>query len=367
MASAGIRIHLHLEFAAGRKPHTAPPFLFHVDLTLPGTGVTAIFGHSGSGKTTLLRCLAGLQQATGEIHMLDETWQGEGIYLPVHQRPLGYVFQEASLLPHLTGHKNLAFALKRSKQNASLDEQQHIIELMGIKDVLPKRPEQMSGGERQRVAIARALMIKPKVLLFDEPLAALDQSRKQEILPYLERLKSLYPIPIIYVTHSANEVARLADYLVVMSNGRDVAQGPISEVLNQLDLPIKLGEDTGVVVHARICEKLPDWHLLRAEFNGGQLWVRDDGDQIGNEVRIRVLARDVSLAQVAHRDSSIVNLLQGSLVAIVDDEHPAMCLSRIKVGEQFIIARTTKYSVYQLGLAIGSAVWLQIKSVAIVR
>ncbi|HEX5394570.1 MAG TPA: molybdenum ABC transporter ATP-binding protein, partial [Rhodocyclaceae bacterium] len=184
-----------------------PGFLLDVDLQLPTKGVTALFGPSGSGKTSLLRCVAGLERAPGRLMVNGEVWQDERIFLPVHRRPLGYVFQEASLFPHLTVQGNLDFGAKRSKGRDGVDRAA-ILDLLGIAHLLPRTPDKLSGGERQRVAIARALFTAPRLLLMDEPLAALDTQRKREILPYLERLHDSLSIPILYVSHAPDEVAR---------------------------------------------------------------------------------------------------------------------------------------------------------------
>lgn len=358
-----INLELKLSNAAAGEDN----FTLQLELKLPADGVTVVFGHSGSGKTTFLRCLAGLQEARGSICLNQEVWLSQDSCMPCHKRSIGYVFQEASLLPHLSVKKNLRYGLKRSLNPSSEREQQDIINLMGIAHTLNRYPAQLSGGERQRAAIARALMIKPQLLLMDEPLAALDPARKQEILPYLEKLKHTLSVPMVYVTHSPDEVARLADYLVVMESGRCVAQGKLTEVLSRLDLPLKMGEDTGVVVSATVVEKSAQWSLIKASFDGGQLWVRDDGDPVGAQVRIRVLARDISIAKSAHSDTSIVNVLEGRVLEITADKHPAMSLSKIQVGGQIFIARTTNYSNHQLGITTGSRVWIQLKSVAVVR
>jgi len=212
------------------------------------TMVTANLGQSGPGKTTLLRCIAGLERAErGFLSFNGEVWQDGQTFLPTHKRPLGYVFQEASLFPHLTVMGNQRYGLTRSKaeQNVSLD---HAIELLGIGALLERKPERLSGGERQRVGIARALAVSPRILLMDEPLAALDLARKQEILPYLERLRDELEIPLLYVTHSPDEVGRLANHLVALKGGTVVAQGPLAETLARIDLPIRLGEERGVVL-----------------------------------------------------------------------------------------------------------------------
>jgi molybdate transport system ATP-binding protein len=213
-----------------------PGFVLDVDLSLPGRGVTALFGHSGSGKTTLLRCIAGLERAPlGRLAVDGEVWQDASQWLPPHKRPIGYVFQEASLFAHLTVMGNLHYGLKRLRcaPRISLDQ---AIELLGIGHLLDRKPDTLSGGERQRVGIARALAVSPRLLLMDEPLAALDLKRKQEILPYLERLHDELEIPVLYVSHSPDEVTRLADHLVAMEGGRVVAYGPLADTLARLDL-----------------------------------------------------------------------------------------------------------------------------------
>ena len=307
-------------------------FCLDVDLTLPGRGVTALFGHSGSGKTTLLRCIAGLERApVGVLRVGGEVWQDENRWLPTHRRPLGYVFQEASLFPHLSVLGNLRYGMQRisAAQRVSLDQ---AIELLGIGSLLERKPDRLSGGERSRVGIARSLAVSPRLLLMDEPLAALDLKRKQEILPYLEKLHDELEIPVLYVSHVPGEVARLADHLVVLEQGRVLANGPLGETLARLDLPIRLGEDTGVVIDATIASRDPDWHLARADFPGGSLWVRDNGQPIGHPVRVRILARDVSIAQQRIDGTSILNTLPARVQAIVEDTHPALALVRLDVG-----------------------------------
>lgn len=351
-----------------------PGFSLDVDLDLPARGVTALFGHSGSGKTSLLRCIAGLERAPlGRLTINGEVWQDDGAkgqrsrghWLPTHQRPLGYVFQEASLFPHLTVMGNLRYGLQRSTGavRVSLDQ---AIELLGIGHLLERKPEQLSGGERQRVGMARALALSPRLLLMDEPLAALDVKRKQEILPYLERLHAELDIPVIYVSHSPDEVARLADHIVVMDGGRAVAAGPLKDTLARLDLPIHLGEDAGVVLDAVVAERDAQWHLACVEFPGGSLWVRDAGHALGQAVRVRILARDVSIALQRITHTSIQNCLSAVVDEIADDHHPALALVRLKVGQSPVLARLTRRSAVGLGLSPGLPVWVQIKAVALV-
>ena len=354
---AGIQARFYLDW---------PGFTLDVDLDLPARGVTALFGHSGSGKTTLLRCVAGLQRAPqGRLVVNGDIWQDDGHWRPTHQRPLGYVFQEASLFPHLTVIGNLRYGMRRvtGAQRVSLDG---AIELLGIGALLERKPEHLSGGERQRVSMARALALSPRLLLMDEPLAALDLKRKQEILPYLERLHRELDIPVLYVSHAPDEVARLADHIVALDAGRVVAAGPLRETLARLDLPIRLGEDAGVVLDAVVAERDPAWHLTRVTFAGGSLWVRDAGHALGQPVRVRVLARDVSIALQPVPHTSILNCLSATVDAMAQDDHPAMTLLRLSVGASPMLARLTRRSADELALAPGLGVWVQIKAAALI-
>ncbi len=346
-----------------------PGFTLDVDLQLPGRGVTALFGASGSGKTTCLRAIAGLEHAPGGyLSVNGEVWQdnSRGVFVPTHQRPLGYVFQEASLFPHLSIRRNLEYGLRRVPEADRKVSLHHAVELLGIAPLLERMPDKLSGGEKQRVAIARALATSPRILLMDEPLAALDLKRKNEILPYLERLHDALEIPVLYVSHAPDEVARLADHLVVLEHGRALASGPLSETLARLDLPISLGEDTGVVLAGEIAELDADWHLARVAFAGGSLWVRDSGVPVGRPVRVRILARDVSIALDTHSDSSILNVLPATVEQLVDDTHPALSLVRLNLEGVALIARITRRSAARLALHPGQRVWAQIKAVALI-
>jgi molybdate transport system ATP-binding protein len=297
-----MNIHLRLDIARA-------DFDVSVDVQLPAHGITVIYGPSGCGKTTLLRCVAGLEpQAHGVVQLGHEVWQDDeqGVRLPTHQRALGYVFQEASLFDHLDVAGNLAYGHQRAeKQSCNAMSQavvQQTIELLGIGHLLKRRSHELSGGERQRVAIARALVTQPRLLLLDEPLAALDHARRQEVLPWLEKLRDDLNIPMLYVTHAVDEVARLADTLVVMNEGRVQANGPVADVLTQAELPVVVGEDAGALLTGIVLNIDSQWHLAQVGFAGGALWVRDSGLEVGQTVRLRVLARDVSvtLHQATH-------------------------------------------------------------------
>jgi molybdate transport system ATP-binding protein len=353
---------IHARFRLDR-----PGFTLDVNLILPGRGVTALFGHSGSGKTTLLRCMAGLEHArSGFLSVNGEVWQDQTRWRPTHQRSLGYVFQDVGLFPHLSVLENLHYGMKRVATSRQTNLNQ-AIELLGIAHLLNRRPQRLSGGERQRVGIARALAVNPRILLMDEPLAALDIRRKQEILPYLERLHRELDLPLLYVSHSPDEVARLADHLVAMESGRVLVNGPLIETLARLDLPIRLGEDAGAVLDVTLGVVDTTWHLARLDFAGGSLWTRNPGLAVGSRVRVRVLARDVSLACEHPGPSSIQNVLPGRVDAMADDEHPGLTLVRVQVGDSRLVARLTKRAAQELAISPGQTVWAQVKSVALLE
>ncbi len=346
-------------------------FALDVALAVPEQGVTALFGPSGCGKTTVLRALAGLERAAGRVAIGAEVWQDDaaGRFVPTHERAIGYVIQEAALFPHLDVRHNLAYGLKRIAPATRRIALEVVVELLGIAHLLERRPDTLSGGERQRVAIARALATSPRLLLMDEPLAALDAKRKAELLPYLDRLHEELGIPIVYVSHSIDEVARLADHLVLMDAGRVLADGPLAEMLARLDLPMAFGDDAGVVLDAVIGERDAPWQLARLDVDGGscRLWTRDQGLPLGRRVRLRVLARDVSLTRTPQTGTSIGNQLRGSIEAIADDEHPALALVRVRVGHAAVVARLTRRSAHALELAVGMPVWAQVKTVALME
>ncbi len=349
---------------------TYPGFSLAVDLSLPGRGVTALFGHSGSGKTTCLRCIAGLETPTqGFIRINDEVWQDsdKGVFVPAYQRALGYVFQEASLFPHLSVRGNLEFGLRRIPRHQRHVQLEHATHLLGIDHLLERRPDKLSGGERQRVGIARALLTSPRLLLLDEPLAALDARRKAEILPYLERLHDELEIPVLYVSHSQDEVARLADHLVLMNDGKAVASGPISETLARLDLPLALGEDAGVVIEGSVIAYDADYQLLTVQLPHSNLHMRVAHTplQPGKLLRFKVQARDVSLSLQPDGQSSILNRLAVTVVEEVPALNAAHVLLRLDASGTPLLARITRYSRDQMQLIPGQRLWAQIKSVAV--
>lgn len=353
---SGIYIHLQLQWSG---------FSLDASFDAPGQGITALFGPSGCGKTTLLRSIAGLEPLVkGHVTINDVVWQNEQQFIPAHERELGYVFQEASLFPHLSVLGNLQFGRKRSHAKAQID-MDALINLLGIAPLLNRQPHSLSGGERQRVGIARALAVNPQLLLMDEPLAALDLARKQEILPYLERLHSELKLPVLYVTHSPDEVVRLAHHIVVLEAGRVVSSGSLVDTLSRVDLPIRLGDDLGAVLQATVGEIDTKWMLARLDFAGGFFWMRAQSLSVGKSVRVRVLARDVSIACERPATSTIQNILQARITDIVNDDQEGLALVRVMVGDSPLIARVTQRAIAELQLEPQLAVWIQVKSVAL--
>ena len=345
-------------------------FTLDLDLTLPARGVSAIVGPSGSGKTTLLRCVAGLEKADQAlIEINGNCWQDSqhGLWLPPHKRALGYVFQEASLFDHLSVHGNLDYGRRRSAEPASDKQAAQIIELLGIGHLLQRSTTGLSGGERQRVGIARALLTNPRLLLLDEPLTALDPQRKADILPYLERLHAELDIPLLYVSHSPDEVARLADHLVLLENGALRASGPLQTLLPRLDLPMAHSDDARSVLHGQVSACDDHYQLLELTLAGSVLKLRvpHAALPLGQQVRVAVQARDVSLALEKPQHSSVLNQLPARIEAIEPGNHPAQTLVRLALGDNALLARVTRYSADQLQLAPGLEVWVQIKAVAL--
>ena len=341
-------------------------FVLDAEFSAPAFGVTALFGPSGSGKTTLLRCIAGLERAAGSLQVNGETWQNDSHFMPVHKRALGYVFQEASLFPHLSVRANLEYGLKRIAPAERKVPLEQVVEWLGLGHLIERKdPAQLSGGERQRVAIGRALLTSPRILLMDEPLSALDSNSKHDILPYLERLHRELNIPVLYVSHAMDEVARLADHLVLLEKGRVIASGALQETLARLDLPTAHFDDAGTVIEATVAQQDEKYHLTRLDFAGGQLWVGRVEQPFGTKVRARVMARDVSVATQAPQGSSINNILNARIEDICD-EGPDRVIVRMKVGEaNILLARITRRSRDQLALVAGMYVCAQVKSVAL--
>jgi molybdate transport system ATP-binding protein len=351
-------------------------FTLDVDLNLPERGVTALFGPSGSGKTTCLRVLAGLEpQATGRISVAGELWQDSAqcVFRPPHQRALGYVFQEASLFEHLNVKANLQYGFKRTPEIERRHDWDHGLELLGIGHLLARMPHELSGGERQRVGIARALAASPRVLLMDEPLASLDAARKAEILPWLEQLHERLDIPVVYITHSIDEVAQLADQVVLLDLGRVQGYGPVMDMLTRTDLPLAHGDSASALVEARVCGAAPSEGMSVLNFDGGRLLLpqtRAAALPPDTRVRMRIQARDVSLSLDMPLRTSVLNILSATVVDVTSDG-PAQVLVGLQLGDAGrstrLLSRISLLSARRLGIAPGLPVFAQIKGVALVR
>lgn len=340
-------------------------FSLDVDLTIPGRGVTVVFGPSGCGKTTLLRSISGLERCPdGYLKVGDSVWQDDKHFIAPYKRPLGYVFQEASLFAHLNVKANLEYGMKRvpvSDQKVSLER---AIELLGIGALLDRRADQLSGGERQRVSIARALAVSPELLLMDEPLSSLNLERKQEIMLYLQSLHNELDIPIIYVSHSLGEVARLADHMVLLDNGRVRATGDVTELFSRLDLPIAQSDKAAAFIQATIVEHDEAFGLTYLDFAGGRLSVIRQNMPIGATVRLRIVARDVSLTLERQTGTSILNAFPVVVEEIIS-EGVSQLMIRLMANGVPILCRTSLKSATILDLKPGMRVYAQVKTVAL--
>ncbi|MBK8176328.1 MAG: molybdenum ABC transporter ATP-binding protein [Rhodospirillales bacterium] len=347
-------------------------FTLDVAFTGPSSGITALFGPSGSGKSTVINAIAGLLRPDiGHVRLGEATFVDTeaGIDVPLRRRRVGYVFQEARLFPHMRVRDNLLYGLRRAPKPDPRSGRSitfaHIVDLLGVGGLLDRRPRALSGGEKQRVALGRALLAQPRLLLMDEPLAALDAGRKAEILPYIERLRDDLGIPIVYVSHAVEEVARLADAVVVLAGGRVVASGDVAAVMSRLDVfPSASPFEAGAVVPVRIAGHDDAYALTTLAFDGGSLRVPRIERPVGDRLRIRVRARDVMLALNRPDGLSALNILP----AIIDDvlvEEGCYASARIAVGSARLVARLTRLSAERLALRPGQTVYAVVKSVAI--
>lgn len=340
-----------------------PHVTLDIGLAVPGRGVTALFGPSGSGKTTCLRVLAGLERLPGaEVRVAAALWQGGDVFVPVDRRALGYVFQEACLFPHLRVRDNLLYGRRRRTAAVGQLTEAAIVELLGIGRLLEQWPDTLSGGEKQRVAIARALLAEPSLLLLDEPLASLDGARKNEILPWLERLRDECRVPIIYVSHSAEEVARLADWVVRLEAGRVVGSGPVSEMLLGL---ADGADDLGGVFDGVVEHYDAEYSLVEVRAAGWCLSAVHAPIPVGQRMRVQVKARDVSLALRPPEGTSVLNVVPAIVEAVSPASGQGHVLVRVRSGQTALVARITRLSADRLGLGPGLAVWAQIKAVAL--
>lgn len=340
-------------------------FALDVDLRLPGRGVSVIFGESGCGKTSLLRNVAGLDSKPyGHISVRGEVWLDSEteVCLAAHKRPLGYVFQEAALFSHQTVRENLAYGMKRSGIFKKDSDWENMMELLDLGELLDRRPKSLSGGEQQRVAIARAILTRPRLLLMDEPLASLDGPRKQEIIPYLERLHQELEIPVLYVTHAPEEVIRLADYIVWMQRGCVRAAGPFHDLLPEMATLPGFGEGAGTVISGVIIRHIPEDGVSEIRFDGGRLWLPLANRSIGQKLRCRISPADVSLSLQRPEATSALNILPGRIVGFENPEGSPGVLVRLALGASSICALITRKSLRDLDLRVGQDVFAVIKA-----
>jgi molybdate transport system ATP-binding protein len=349
--------------------HRLGKFLLDVKLEAAG-GLIALFGRSGSGKTSIVNVIAGLirpDRARIEIDgtVLNDT--GRAVFVPRHRRRVGYVFQEGRLFPHLTVRQNLLYGRWFAGIRRPDDDFERVVDLLGIGHLVDRRPGRLSGGEKQRVAIGRALLADPRLLLMDEPLASLDEDRKGEILPYIERLRDGSKIPIVYVSHSVAEVARLATAIVLIADGKVAAAGPTAEIMQRLDLSgLTGGADAGAVIEATVECHDDEAGLTRLSSRAGLWRVHRIDAPVGARLRLQVRARDVILAKVPPAGISALNVVPGVVAGIGARDTPIVDV-RIDCNGEALIARLTRYSADQLDLAPGQPIFAVVKGVSFDR
>jgi molybdate transport system ATP-binding protein len=340
-------------------------FTLSLDCVLPATGITAIYGPSASGKTSLLDCIAGLRRAEpgSRITFRDQVWQDATTFCPPWQRGVGYVFQDSRLFPNMTVGGNLDYALRRRHADGGPALAQ-LSNWLDLGDLLEKSAEQLSGGQKQRVAIARALLSNPGLLLLDEPLANLDRAAARQCLGYLQRLHGELKLPMIYVSHNIEEVSELADHLLIIQQGRAIAQGPTLELCSRLDNQLSQEQQAAAITECRISSHDPEFGLTELDIEGYPLFVSRVDRAPGERRRLRIPARDVSVCRQRPEDSSILNLLPVTLAAMRESDDARVML-RLELGSQSLLARITRKSAHQLQLSVGDRLFAQVKSAAL--
>ncbi len=348
-------------------------FTLDARFTSAASGITALFGRSGSGKTSLVNALAGLiRPDRGQIVVRGEILfsSRQGIDLPPERRRLGYVFQEDRLFPHYSVRGNLRYGMKRTSQDPTLGFD-HIVELLDLRSLLDRHPRDLSGGEKQRVAIGRALLADPRLLLMDEPLASLDIARKNEIIPFIERLRDELRLPIVYVTHAMEEIIRLADTLVLVSEGKVAATGTVEDLTSRMELASLTGRyEAGAVIRCAVTRHDPAYGLAELTFPGGTLRIPQTDLPLGLEVRARIRARDVALALERPAGLSIRNVFPAKVTEIAETAD-ALVDVRLDIGQPgepvALWSRITRSARDELGLSIGMPVHALVKTVALDR
>ena len=344
-------------------------FTLRAEFEAPTPGVVALFGRSGCGKTTLVNLISGLLEPDEGFVQLNGTVLTDtaaGISLPVEKRRIGYVFQDSRLFPHLTVQGNLRYGLKRALATTAVAGFDEIVQLLGIGALLERRPHQLSGGERQRVSLGRALLSQPALLLLDEPLAALDAARREEVLPYLEALRDKLSIPMVYVSHQFDEVLRLATHVVLMEAGSVVGQGSLTEVSLLPELRAVVGpEAVGAVLDGRVTKVDATSSLVDLQLGRGVLRVSLPHARVGALLRVQLLARDIIIATQSPHGLSVRNALEGTITGLVDEEQQDdTVLVGIDIGGAAMLSRVTREAVAALGLRPGLRVWALVKAVS---
>ncbi len=338
-------------------------FSLAAKFTVPAKGVLGIFGHSGSGKTTLLRCLAGLENnVQGRVEVNGAIWLDENRNISSQQRDVGYVFQEGRLFPHLTVLKNLEYGARRNPVKNPGVDRVHLFELLNIQHLLKRYPHQLSGGEKQRVAIGRALLKNPQLLLLDEPMASLDESRKQEILPYLERLHEALSIPILYVSHNLDEMLRLCDEILVMQQGCSVFNGNIHDALITSESTLATVENAVAILEGSVSRQEKDFNISTVHTVNGNRFQVPGLMAIGKRVRLIVFARDVSLAKSKAAESSILNIIEGRVSDVLDKKDGRVLL-QINCNQDVVLSLISVKSFELLGLSQDKKIYIQVKAV----
>ena len=344
-------------------------FQLSANFSAEAATITAIFGKSGAGKTSLINAIAGLSCPDLGAIQLGETIlfdQSQNLSLRPHDRQIGYIFQDDRLFPHLTVRKNLLYGASRRSDGLPRIELADVLDLLGISPLLERKPHALSGGEKQRVAIGRALLSNPRLLLMDEPLASLDVQRREDILPFIEKIRDEFGVTVLYVSHAIEEVIRLADKMIVLSEGQVAAQGAVEEIMSRLDLhPLTGRFDAGAVIATKFASYDPVYDLGELAFPGGHLQVAGLNLARGTPLRAHIRARDVSLMTGKPEGSSVLNVFKGRISGVREEDGPQLDLS-IDIGAP-LIARVTRKSYDKLGLKLGSEVHAMIKAVAIDR
>ena len=341
-------------------------FHLDIDLLLPAKGISAVIGHSGCGKTTLLRCIAGLEKCKhGFVTVNNRIWQDDNEFLPIHRRSIGFVFQESGLFPHLTVRGNLEYGYKRLSDEDRKLAFDDVVVFAGLEKLLDRRISTLSGGEQQRVAIARAVLTSPDLLLLDEPFASLDFNSKSQLYDFIARLNQELYVPVLLVSHSHDDVVRLADYLLIMKEGKIVAKGNVQELFTRLDLPLAHEFSAESIIEADVTAFDESFQLTQVKFSGGEIYVPGKQVESTRAVRLRIFARDVSLTLERQPDTSILNIFP-AVVEEIMEQNVSQCLVKLTAGSDAILARVTRKSVESLKLGIGKQVFVQIKSVALI-